>query len=88
MVATVEPLASGFVLQDPEDPRHKYMTNLKNQFGALLYKASKSLRSQGEENIVDAIHMLVRILNCYVGLLLISASTDPFHPHVHARLWR
>jgi proteasome activator subunit 4 len=60
MVAAIEPLASGFALSDPDDPRHQYMTAMKAQFGQVLLKASTSLRSQGEENILDAVHMLVR----------------------------
>lgn len=59
MIASIEPLAAGFALADPSDPRHQYMTALKRRFGLLLHKASKSLRSQGEENILDAVQMLV-----------------------------
>lgn len=59
MIAIIEPLNSGFALADPEDPRHQYITSLKRKFGELLLKASDALRSQGEENILDAVHMLV-----------------------------
>lgn len=60
MIASVEPLKSGFALDDPTDPRHIYITNLKRKFGAFLHDASVSLLQQGEENTVDAVHMLVR----------------------------
>lgn len=59
MIASVEPLNSGFALNDPTDPRHQYMTTLKRRFGDFLHRASLSLQQQGEENTVDAVHMLV-----------------------------
>ena len=58
MIASIEPVNSGFALADPADSRYQYMTSLKTRFGTLLYKASRSLRSQGEENILDAVQML------------------------------
>lgn len=63
MIASIEPLSSGFALTDISDPRHQYMTELRRHFGELLYKASKSLRSQGEENILDAVQMLVCLVS-------------------------
>ena len=60
MIASVEPLSAGFALADPKDPRHQYLTSLKQRFGALLCKASTSMRTQSEENVLDAVHMLVR----------------------------
>lgn len=59
MIACIEPLNSGFALSDPNDPRHQYMTSLKRRFGQFLHCASTSLQQQGEENTVDAVHMLV-----------------------------
>lgn len=59
MIASVDPLKSGFALDDPSDPRHVYITKLKRKFGEFLHKASVSLLQQGEENTVDAVHMLV-----------------------------
>ena len=61
MIASIEPLKSGFALDDPTDPRHRYLTGIKRRFGELLHKASVTLLSQeGEENILDAVLMLVR----------------------------
>ena len=60
MIANIEPLKAGFVLEDPSDARHQYITALKARFGQFLHEASVSLRGQGEENTVDAVHMLVR----------------------------
>lgn len=63
MIASVEPLKSGFAMDDPSDPRHIYITGLKRKFGEFLHEASVSLLKQGEENTVDAVHMLVRRLS-------------------------
>ena len=59
MIASIDPLKSGFALDDPSDPRHQYITMMRRRFGELLHKASTVLRTQGEENIVDAVLMLV-----------------------------
>ena len=59
MIASVEPINSGFVITDPEDPRHQYLLGVKHRFGRFLHSASVSLRQQGEENTVDAVQMLV-----------------------------
>lgn len=61
MIASIEPLSAGFALADPKDPRHQYITSLKQRFGGLLYKASTSMRTQSEENVLDAVHMLVSV---------------------------
>ena len=61
MIASIDPLKSGFALDDPADPRHQYMTTLKQRCGEWLHKASEALRSQNEENILDAVLMLVGI---------------------------
>ena len=62
MIASIEPITSGFCLTDPNDPRHQYITSLRHRFGEFLHKASVSLRSQGDENTVDAVHMLVSFI--------------------------
>lgn len=86
MIASVDPLNSGFTLADPQDPRHQYMTDIKSRYGKLLLKASAALRSQGEENILDAVQMLVRLLpQAQYGSHFRSA--DSGHSHLHARLW-
>jgi proteasome activator subunit 4 len=59
MIASMEPLNAGFCLTDINDPRHQYMIYLRHNYGQFLHKASVSLRQQGEENTVDAVHMLV-----------------------------
>lgn len=63
MIASVDPLKSGFALDDPSDPRHRYLTGIKRRFGELLHKASVTLLSrEGEENVLDAVLMLARNL--------------------------
>ena len=69
MIAAMEPLNAGFCLTDPSDARHQYITNLRARFGEFLHKASASLRRQGEENTVDAVHMLVSFF-LFAGLFL------------------
>lgn len=60
MIAHCEPLQSCFVLTDPQDPRYKFVSGLRHRFGRFLRNASDSLRKQGEENTIDAVHVLVR----------------------------
>jgi proteasome activator subunit 4 len=69
MIASVEPLASGFCLTDPQDARYKYITKLRRRFGEFLHAASLSLQRQGEENTVDAVQMLVCTFMVSRGLL-------------------
>ncbi|KAH9947692.1 hypothetical protein B0H21DRAFT_737636 [Amylocystis lapponica] len=66
MIGIVDPLNSGFALSDTSDPRHQYISALRQQFGHFLHKASVSLRQQGEENTVDAVHMLIRSIRTYM----------------------
>ncbi|KAL7285721.1 hypothetical protein ACG7TL_000826 [Trametes sanguinea] len=66
MIATIEPLNSGFALSDPADPRHQYISGLRRKFGEFLHKASVSLQQQGEENTVDAVHGLLRSIRTYL----------------------
>ncbi|KAI0702460.1 hypothetical protein BC835DRAFT_1411015 [Cytidiella melzeri] len=66
MIAVIECLQSGFALTDPKDPRHQYITSLKQRFGELLHKASGALKSQGEENILDAVQMLLRAIRTFM----------------------
>jgi proteasome activator subunit 4 len=63
MIASIEPLSSGFCLTDPNDLRYQYITSVRQRFGRFLHSASVSLRQQGEENTVDAVHMLVDVGN-------------------------
>ncbi|KAL5535214.1 BLM3_1 [Sanghuangporus sanghuang] len=65
MIGHVEPLKACFVLADPSDPRYKYIANLRRRFGEFLRSASASLRQQGEENTVDAVHILIRSIRTY-----------------------
>jgi len=60
MIASGEPITCGFPLSDPDDPRFQKFIAYRQRFSNLLLGASKVLRSQGEENTVDAILMLVR----------------------------
>lgn len=59
MIASIEPINSGFAITDFEDPRAQYYLALRQRFGKLLHEASVSLRQQGEENTVDAVYALV-----------------------------
>lgn len=63
MIASIQPIHSGFSLTDPQDPRYVYITALRQRFGTFLHKASETLRQQGEENTVDAVHILVRAIS-------------------------
>ena len=60
MIASGEPITCGFPLSDADDPRFQKFIAYRRRFSDLLLNASKVLRSQGEENTVDAILMLVR----------------------------
>ncbi|KAM5538277.1 hypothetical protein V8D89_008164 [Ganoderma adspersum] len=77
MIACIEPLNSGFALSDPNDPRHQYITGLRRKYGEFLHKASVSLRQQGEENTVDAVHGLMRSIRTY--LLEYGDSRDSYY---------
>ncbi len=59
MIASIEPINSGVAITDLQDPRAQYYLALRQRFGKLLHEASVSLRQQGEENTVDAVHALV-----------------------------
>ena len=79
MIASVEPINSGFVITDPEDPRYKYLLGVKHRFGRFLHSASVSLRQQGEENTVDAVQMLLCFLIQYfLQLVLIMSRLNQF----------
>ncbi|KAH8100502.1 hypothetical protein BXZ70DRAFT_1022407 [Cristinia sonorae] len=80
MIADILPLNSGFALDDASDPRHHYMTALKARFGQFLHNASVSLRGQGEENTVDAVHMLIRSIRTY--MLEYGDSRDSYYRQV------
>ena len=72
MIASIEPINSGFVITDTEDPRYQYLSAVRRRFGKFLHSASVSLRQQGEENTVDAVQMLV----CFFNPFLRSAHTQ------------
>lgn len=62
MIASIEPINSGFAITD-KDPRVQYYLALRQRLGKFLHEASVSLRQQGEENTVDAVHVLVSWLS-------------------------
>ncbi|KAF8649879.1 hypothetical protein AX16_005641 [Volvariella volvacea WC 439] len=66
MIASVPPISSGFCLTDPEDHRYQYINRLKHRFGTFLHKASVALRSQGEENTLDAVNMLITSIRTFM----------------------
>ncbi|ESK98482.1 membrane protein [Moniliophthora roreri MCA 2997] len=66
MIASLEPLNTGFCLTDPADERYRYMSALRKRFGRFLHEASVSLRQQGAENTVDAVQMLLRSIKTYM----------------------
>ncbi|KAF5374850.1 hypothetical protein D9758_000077 [Tetrapyrgos nigripes] len=66
MIAMLEDLNAGFCLTDPADPRYQYICSLRQRYGEFLYNASVSLRQQGEENTVDAVHILLRSIRTYM----------------------
>ncbi|KAM6497955.1 hypothetical protein JOM56_005903 [Amanita muscaria] len=76
MIGKLEPIEASFCLTDPTDSRYQYMVSLKQRFGKFLHDASVSLRQQGEENIVDAVLMLVRSIRTY--LLEYGDSRDSY----------
>lgn len=63
MIASIEPINSGFAITDHKDPRVQYYLALRKRFGKFLHEASVSLRQQGEENTVDAVYVLVSWLS-------------------------
>ncbi|EJD55475.1 hypothetical protein AURDEDRAFT_109790 [Auricularia subglabra TFB-10046 SS5] len=65
-IATVDPIESGFILTDPDDPRYKTVHALRQRFGTFLHRASTRLLSQGEENTVDAVQMLIRSIRTFM----------------------
>ncbi len=74
MIGHITPLKSCFVLTDPSDPRHVYLTGLRSRFGTFLNKASASLRQQGDVNTIDAVHLLVCIFEYSSESIFISRS--------------
>ncbi|KAI0050704.1 hypothetical protein FA95DRAFT_1581074 [Auriscalpium vulgare] len=66
MIAVIQPFASGFALPDFADPRAEYYRTVRKRFGAYLHEASVSLRQQGEENTVDAVHALIQSIRVYM----------------------
>ncbi|KAF8203239.1 hypothetical protein BJ912DRAFT_842338 [Pholiota molesta] len=66
MIASIDPINSGFALTDPDDPRYQYVAGVRARFGNFLHAASVNLRQQGEENTVDAVQILVRSIRTYM----------------------
>ncbi|TDL28808.1 ARM repeat-containing protein [Rickenella mellea] len=66
MIASVEPINSGFALVDPADPRYQYLHSLRQRFGRFLQSASTVLRTLGDENTLDAVHVLIRSVRTYM----------------------
>lgn len=87
MIVFVPPMEAGFCLTDPKDPRHKYMTQLKARYGEFLHTASTSLRKQGEENTVDAVHALVRGYPKDLGLRFMMGIGTRCS-HLSGGIWR
>ena len=75
-IATVESISSGFALLDG-DPRHKFVMDLRDQFGDFLRRAGQYLRSKGPENTLDAVHMLIRCIRTF--LLDYGDSKDNYY---------
>jgi proteasome activator subunit 4 len=63
MIANAVPLNSCFALTDPDDPRCIYLIRVRERFGTLLHSASVFLRQQEEKSTVDAVQMLVSVMN-------------------------
>ncbi|KAK0456353.1 hypothetical protein EV421DRAFT_1699087 [Armillaria borealis] len=76
MLASVESKNAGFCLTNPADPRYNYIRGFRQRFGVFLHNASISLRQQGEENSVDAVHILIQGFRAY--LLEYGDSRDSF----------
>jgi hypothetical protein len=87
MIATMEPLNASFCLTDPDDTRYQYVITLRKRYGDFLRKASVSLRQQGEENTVDAVHMLVSVLIRF-GNKMFDWHKDQGDPYLHAWIRR
>ena len=71
MIASIAPINSGFALTDPEDPRYKYLMQVRERFGTFLHNASVNLRQQGEENTVDAVQVLVGVSHSFLIILFL-----------------
>ncbi|KAH8835425.1 hypothetical protein DL96DRAFT_1702409 [Flagelloscypha sp. PMI_526] len=66
MIASCPPIRAGFCLTDPRDSRYQYIQKLRVEFGEFLHEASVNLLSQGQENTVDAVQMLVRSIRTFM----------------------
>ena len=88
MIATIEPLNSGFAITDSRDKRAQYYTALRQRFGKFLHEASVSLRQQGEENTVDAVHALVSWIRAITRPSFTVDPLDTVHPYLFTGLWR
>ncbi|OBZ79723.1 Proteasome activator complex subunit 4 [Grifola frondosa] len=88
MIASIQPLNSGFALSDPADPRHQYITSLRHRFGEFLHRASVSLRQQGEENTVDAMRSIrTYLLDYYVQADRYSSELNVARHYANQKVW-
>ncbi|GAA6033408.1 hypothetical protein JCM8097_006736 [Rhodosporidiobolus ruineniae] len=46
-------------LSDPNDPRHRFVVDLRTRIGDFLHRSVQSLKSSGQEDSVDAIKMVI-----------------------------
>jgi proteasome activator subunit 4 len=60
MIAWGPGVEVNYPLKDPKDPRFQKVMQYRRRFAKFLLRSSQTLRQQGEENTVDAIHMVVR----------------------------
>lgn len=60
MIAWGPAIKVNYPLSDPKDPRFQKIVQYRRRFAKFLLRSSETLRQQGEENTVDAIHMVVR----------------------------
>jgi len=77
MIAAIESLKAGFPLDSHSDSRYQYITLLRRRFAEFLHRASVSLRQQGEENTLDAVHGLIRSIRTY--MLEYGDSRDSYY---------
>lgn len=75
-IATVEPLSAGFGLQ-PGDPRHSYISDLRQEFGDILLTSSRFLRNKGPENTFASSQALLRSVRTF--MLAYGDSRDTYN---------
>lgn len=50
---------AGICLTDPADPRHAFVSQLRDRSGAMLHNAVQSLKNNGAEDSIDCVKMLI-----------------------------